>query len=120
MNRRIVRLFVLLALALTTSSLFAKQQENNASQSSSDESNATLPPAFQSDAGLGTPPESFGGDASIPDGSDPVVAGTNSRGESTNSNATQGSDLPHKLGPLTVSGNWRFRTEAWDWFQTTT
>jgi hypothetical protein len=27
---------------------------------------------------------------------------------------------PHKLGPLTFSVNWRFRTEAWDWFQPTT
>jgi hypothetical protein len=27
---------------------------------------------------------------------------------------------PHKLGPLTVSVNWRFRTEAWDWFEPTT
>ncbi|PYU02034.1 MAG: hypothetical protein DMG34_17180, partial [Acidobacteria bacterium] len=27
---------------------------------------------------------------------------------------------PHKLGPLTVSVNWRFRTEAWDWFQPAT
>lgn len=27
------------------------------------------------------------------------------------------SDSPHKLGSLTVFGNWRFRTEAWDWFQ---
>src|SRR5216683_7811654 len=26
----------------------------------------------------------------------------------------------HQLGPLTVSVNWRFRTEAWDWFQPTT
>src|SRR5215471_1378369 len=24
---------------------------------------------------------------------------------------------PHKLGALTISGSWRFRTEAWDWFQ---
>lgn len=27
---------------------------------------------------------------------------------------------PHKLGPLNVSVNWRFRTEAWDFFQPTT
>jgi hypothetical protein len=27
---------------------------------------------------------------------------------------------PHKLGPITVSVNWRFRTEAWDWFQPAT
>jgi hypothetical protein len=26
---------------------------------------------------------------------------------------------PHKVGPLTFSVNWRFRTEAWDWFQPT-
>jgi len=30
------------------------------------------------------------------------------------------SGQPHKLGPLTVSVNWRFRTEAWDWFQPAT
>jgi hypothetical protein len=24
---------------------------------------------------------------------------------------------PHKLGPFNVTVNWRFRTEAWDWFQ---
>ena len=24
---------------------------------------------------------------------------------------------PHKFGPLTVLVDWRFRTEAWDWFQ---
>src|SRR5713226_8552339 len=23
----------------------------------------------------------------------------------------------HKLGPLDLTVNWRFRTEAWDWFQ---
>ena len=27
---------------------------------------------------------------------------------------------PHKLGPLSVFVNWRFRTEAWDWFQPST
>jgi hypothetical protein len=26
---------------------------------------------------------------------------------------------PHTLGPLSFSVNWRFRTEAWDWFQPT-
>src|SRR3989442_392262 len=30
------------------------------------------------------------------------------------------STQPRKLGPLTVSVNWRFRTEAWDWFQPAT
>jgi hypothetical protein len=24
---------------------------------------------------------------------------------------------PHKLGPLDLTVNWRFRTEAWDWFE---
>lgn len=24
---------------------------------------------------------------------------------------------PHKLGPLNLTVNWRFRTEAWDWFE---
>ena len=27
---------------------------------------------------------------------------------------------PHKFGPLTVLVDWRFRTEAWDWFQPVT
>ncbi|MGH9742286.1 MAG: alginate export family protein [Candidatus Acidiferrum sp.] len=27
------------------------------------------------------------------------------------------SDAHYKLGPLTLYGSWRFRTEAWDWFQ---
>ena len=26
-------------------------------------------------------------------------------------------DPPKKLGPLILSGSWRFRTEAWDWFR---
>jgi Alginate export len=27
---------------------------------------------------------------------------------------------PHKLGPLALTINWRFRTEAWDWFEAPT
>lgn len=31
--------------------------------------------------------------------------------------AAPAKDSPHKLGPLNVSMSWRFRTEAWDFFQ---
>ena len=36
------------------------------------------------------------------------------------SQSTPAAAEPHKLGPLTFSLHWRFRTEAWDWFQPTT
>lgn len=37
-----------------------------------------------------------------------------------NSKPASAPAAPHKLGNLTVSVNWRFRTEAWDWFQPAT
>ncbi|MHB8503787.1 MAG: alginate export family protein [Candidatus Acidiferrales bacterium] len=42
---------------------------------------------------------------------------TDSRAADTSSKAARGSDPQYKVGPFTVFGNWRFRTEAWDWFQ---
>lgn len=36
---------------------------------------------------------------------------------STPKPAPSGSVEQHKLGPLNLTVNWRFRTEAWDWFE---
>lgn len=42
---------------------------------------------------------------------------TDSTPAAANSKPAPAPAEPRKLGPLTVSVNWRFRTEAWDWFQ---
>jgi hypothetical protein len=117
MNLRIIRLLALAALAFTSSPLLAQQQQNVASQSSSDKSNATLPPGFQFSANLGTQPEDFAGNAETPDSSDLLSVDASSPTEGASSKAEPAPDAPHKLGPLTVFGSWRLRTEAWDWFK---
>jgi hypothetical protein len=117
MNRKIVWLLALAALALTSSPLLAQQQQNTASQSASDESNATLLRAFQFSADLDAQPESLGGDTATGENRDLLSAGTNSPTEGASSKAEPAMDPPQKLGPLTVFGSWRLRTEAWDWFQ---
>jgi len=43
-----------------------------------------------------------------------------SAGKGADSKANPPQDKPHKFGALSVFGSWRFRTEAWDWFQPAT
>ena len=56
-----------------------------------------------------------------------LVAVTNSNEPASAARGPEASPQPasqasshHKLGPLDLSVNWRFRTEAWDWFQAPT
>ena len=46
--------------------------------------------------------------------------GKNSPADGSAPKGKEAAPTPHKLGPLTVSVNWRLRTEAWDWFQPST
>ncbi len=47
-------------------------------------------------------------------------SGSESKTPPPGSKPAPAADQPRKLGPLNISVNWRFRTEAWDWFQPTT
>lgn len=52
-------------------------------------------------------------DLGIPNAGNASVA----TGSNSESGASPKSDTSLKIGSLTISGSWRFRTEAWDWFQ---
>lgn len=54
-----------------------------------------------------------------------AAADANSSDASAPKSASRPNPVPsaleqHKLGPLDITVNWRFRTEAWDWFQAPT
>jgi hypothetical protein len=101
MNRSLAGMIFAVALALMALPVFAQQSHdefgsqtnNNPDERASNGDDRADSSAGSSVAVSATPPQS----------SDSKSAPTPSQ--------------PHKLGPLTISVNWRFRTEAWDWFQ---
>jgi len=98
MIHQVFRFLVLTVLAGTSLSLFAQQRTNGEL--------SALPRSLE--------------DTAKPEGNAIPGAGADSAAKSKSSKPESSSVLPHKIGPLTVSGSWRFRTEAWDWFQPTT
>src|SRR6266404_1177167 len=98
MIHQVFRFLVLTVLAGTSLSLFAQQRTNGEL--------SALPRSLE--------------DTAKPEGNAIPGAGADSAAKSESSKPESSSVLPHKIGPLTVSGSWRFRTEAWDWFQPTT
>jgi hypothetical protein len=107
MPLKTTRLFAFLLLGFTSTPLPAQQQAVPADYTGSVELNASLAVSAQ----LPADPSEATDPKSAVSTSEPGAQDANS---ATRSNPT--SSAPHKLGPLTVSGNWRFRTEAWDWF----
>ena len=49
--------------------------------------------------------------------SNPTEPATSVPKRESNPKPTPQASSPHKLGPLDLTINWRFRTEAWDWFE---
>ncbi len=100
-------------LALRGSSLYGQQPVETYTQLKT----TSIPaPLIEGSGNSGTPPE-----ASPPDSGKPMnaVAAATAANSPTAGDAkpAPAAAKQHKLGPLNVSVNWRFRTEAWDWFQ---
>jgi hypothetical protein len=57
-------------------------------------------------------------ESELRNGDKPSAASTASPG--ANPKPAPGTPEQHKLGPLNLTVNWRFRTEAWDWFEPST
>lgn len=109
MKPRTAPLFAFIFLTLIGSPLLAERDGGvTRPRSSSGQPTAMLPPTSSTTTALSAQP---GG--SPPDYSAPQAAGASSK-------PAVAPDPPHKLGPLTLFGNWRFRTEGWDWFQPAT
>jgi hypothetical protein len=109
--RRNLRVIIFVITVFACAPLFAQQQET-ANQSPMEQANAR---SFDSAPSA----EERAGDQEI------VVAGesdnsTDASRDSAQPKPTPAPSGPHKLGPLNVSVNWRFRTEAWDFFQPST
>ena len=90
MTRKCFRLFILIISLLASSRLSAQQQGG------------------VSDIAPGLAP---GGNSAE------VAANFSTSRAAASAQVTAHADGPVKLGSLTLSGSWRFRTEAWDWFQ---
>src|SRR5260370_25505709 len=115
MRLRTLRFFVvaMFLLALRGSSLYGQQPVETYAQFKT----ASIPARLIKRSGnSGTQPV-----ASPPDSRKPVnaVAATTAANSPTAGEAkpAPAPSKHNKLGPLNVSVNWRFRTEAWDWFQ---
>src|SRR5258708_29541019 len=59
-------------------------------------------------------------DSAKPEGNAIPAGGADSPAEGKSAKPESSSAPPHKIGSLTVSASWRFRTEPWPWFQPTT
>lgn len=107
-NRNIARLIFMAVFALNGATMLGQQQATFAPPSAfvPASANATQLVASEDIGGMET------GDARN-------VAATSVAAESGGAGAKPlpAKGAPHKLGPLDVTVNWRFRTEAWDFFQ---
>ncbi len=120
MNRRSVQLFLFMALALMSSPLRAQETTSTTSQSPSDLSGIQRPALIPLYATLAPQPESSLQEGAPPGGNDAPTTSLGLPADSRDSKKKSASDSPLKIGSITVFGNWRFRTEGWDWFQPTT
>lgn len=112
--------FALALFAFTYIPLLAQQQASSASQAPADELNTKQPESLQFAGDVRAKPQSSKEDSMMPGSNDALSAGANPPAQGTDSKTNPAPDSQHKLGSLAVFGSWRFRTEAWDWFQPTT
>lgn len=110
MNRKHYRLFLtaFATLALTCSRIQARQSPNSAVSSARDSAALKKQPPVST---LATTAQDVG------DTSGPASANAASQPEHADSQPGTAPDAPPKFGSVTPFGSWRFRTEAWDWFQ---
>jgi hypothetical protein len=108
MNQNIVRLIVMAVFALNGATLFAQQQAALSSPSVSGPASANTTELVASADSAATHMD----DALDSTG---TSAPAESGGAAPKPAPSAGS--PHKLGPLDFTVNWRFRTEAWDFFE---
>ena len=122
MTRRNIRACLLVLLTFTNIPVLAQQQQEVTPQSLLDQRGANPHAPVLSAEGtlnsLGKSAEDSAGQRNNAVASAPEK----SSGESaaTPPKAAPAPADPYKLGRLNVSVNWRFRTEAWDWFQQAT
>ena len=120
MIKHAVRLFTLTAFVCTGIQLSAQQPANLASESTSAKMNANQPRPSEFKDQLSTPLTVSEEGSAQPESIAIPKVGADSSTEGSSPKPPPQPPASHKLGPLTVSGSWRFRTEAWDWFQPTT
>ena len=108
MNRNIVRLIVMAGFALNGATLLGQQQETFATPSVNG-------PVSANANQLTTSAEN--GATQMIDALDTVSTSAPDESGSAVPKPAPVADSPHKLGPLDVTINWRFRTEAWDFFE---
>ena len=120
MIKQIARLFALTVFAGTSIPFFAQQPENVASKSPSGkiEAEQLRSPEFSGELRR-QPKDSEDGGVKPESVAIPKAAADSSKKDASPKAQTPPAPS-HKLGSLTVSGSWRFRTEAWDWFQPAT
>ncbi len=106
--QNIVRLIFMAFLALNAATMFARQQAVLMSAPAPSLASADSTQLTASEDNVG----SLTSDALVP-------ASTSASAESSGAKPkpVPAPDSPHKLGPLDFTVNWRFRTEAWDFFQ---
>ena len=108
MNRNIVRLIVMVIFTLNGAALLGQQQ-----------SSLPAPPAPGIEGANATQlaaTEDTGG-AQADDALGTDVASAPPESGSATPKPAPAPDSPRKLGPLDVTVNWRFRSEAWDFFE---
>lgn len=115
MKLRTAILIASVVSSLASSSLLAQRQESIAGLAGADQPNVTLSPSFPFASDFGAPPEGSAEGAVAPERIGPSSAVPNPQAGQASSKENRS----HKLGPVTLFGNWRFRTEAWDWFRPT-
>jgi Alginate export len=102
-----------ISAVLTLAAVSASAQEVPTNALETGESAAL---AIQSGSNLGNEPRVSFAQATAADASSVSNAAAPSP-DATEPEPRLAPDAPQKLGSLTISGSWRFRTEAWDWFQ---
>jgi hypothetical protein len=108
MNRNIVRLIVMVVFALNGASLLGQQEAALPSPSASGPASANSAELLASANNGGT---------QMGDALDSAATGAPAESESAAPKPASAPGSPHKLGPLDLTVNWRFRTEAWDFFE---
>lgn len=121
MRNPILPVFGASLLFLTSSPLPAGQPDNERAQSPAPES-STMVLASPDAEDASTPSLGYVRDSSFSsvEARDKAIAGTDpspSAAPSSTAAKPRAADAgPHKLGPLNITVNYRFRAEGWDWF----
>ena len=120
MRVRIARFFGLAVLLPATLPLFAQQPAGSTGQPLSSVWNAKEPGISLSEGMLRARLLKSAEESAMPEKDALSAVSVDSAGKGADSKANPPQDKPHKFGALSVFGSWRFRTEAWDWFQPAT